>query len=122
MTTTDREQVAAAAVAAAAETAALDASGGPSFTRARRQSKDASQVYSVRIPVDKLEELRSLAEARGVQPTALMRQFVLERLEIEAAPVVVTRLPDRDPHELRLGPSRSSSIADIFDLPRAVGR
>jgi phage terminase small subunit len=52
--------------------------------RARRNADGASQVYSVRIPVDRIAQLRRLAETRGVAPTALLRQFVLERLDIES--------------------------------------
>jgi len=36
------------------------------------------------IPVTKLEELRRVAEKRGVEPSALMRRWVLERLDQEA--------------------------------------
>lgn len=58
-----------------------------------KPAKDPSQVYSVRIPVNRLEELRSLAERRGDQPTALLREFVLERLDEEReAPVLTVRL------------------------------
>jgi phage terminase small subunit len=38
----------------------------------------------VRIPVDRIAQLRRLAEKRGVAPTALLRQFVLERLDVES--------------------------------------
>ncbi len=89
--------------------------------RARRQpAGEASQVYSVRIPVGRLEQLRRLAEERGVTPSALLRQFVLERLDTESAPVVVAALPARDVHELRLGPSRTAAAGDV--VPLAAGR
>lgn len=42
-----------------------------------------SQVYSVRIPVDRLEELRRVAEARGLAPSALLRSWFIERLDRE---------------------------------------
>lgn len=78
-------------VAEAAEAEALaeaedrgDSPGQPA-QRARRQAPEPSQVYSVRIPVDRLEQLRRLAETRDVAPTALVRQFVLEALDREAA-------------------------------------
>jgi hypothetical protein len=45
-----------------------------------------SQVYSLRIPVDRLAELRQVAEADGVEPSALMRQWVLDWLDAEKAP------------------------------------
>jgi hypothetical protein len=51
--------------------------------RARRQASDPSQVYTVRIPVDRLEELRRVAEQRGEAPSALLRRWALERLDSE---------------------------------------
>ena len=44
-----------------------------------------SQVYSIRVPVERLEQVRSLANARGLAPTAMMRQWVLARLDDEMA-------------------------------------
>jgi len=38
-------------------------------------------VYSVRIPVDRIEELRQLAIERGVPPTTLIRTWVLAHLD-----------------------------------------
>jgi hypothetical protein len=40
-------------------------------------------VYSVRIPVRKLDQLRQRAAQQGVAPSALMRQWVIERLEAD---------------------------------------
>jgi hypothetical protein len=51
--------------------------------RARRQSTEASQVYSVRIPTSRLEELRKLANRLGEPPSALLRRWALERLDEE---------------------------------------
>ncbi len=53
-------------------------------------------------------------------PSALLRQFVLERLDTESAPVVVATLPARDVHELRLGPSLTAAAGDV--VPLAAGR
>jgi hypothetical protein len=47
---------------------------------------DPSQVYSVRIPVSRLDQLRRIAAERGIRPSALMRVWVVERLEQETAP------------------------------------
>lgn len=58
---------------------------GPGYRRAR-PPKEPAQVYSLRIPVDRLEQLRRRAEARHTTPSALMRQWVLERLDDEATP------------------------------------
>lgn len=97
---------------------AQEASGRPgrSGQRAHGRAGDASQVYSVRIPVERLEQLRRLAEDRRVRPTALLRQFVLERLDQETAPVEAVSFPERDPNQLRLGHSRSASHADVIRL------
>lgn len=50
-----------------------------------RPPEGPSQVYSIRLPVDRLEELRRLAEARGEPPTTMIREWVLERLDRERA-------------------------------------
>lgn len=55
------------------------------YTRLRRYAKESSQVYAIRIPVSRLREIRLLAEARGEQPTSLLREWVLERLDTELA-------------------------------------
>jgi len=52
--------------------------------RSRRQASDPAQVYSVRMPVAKLEQLRRLAAKVETNPSSLMRQWILERLEEEA--------------------------------------
>lgn len=88
----------------------------PTGQRARAQAGDPSQVYSVRIPVDRLDQLRRLAEDRGIRPTALLRQFVLDRLDAETAPVEVITMPGRDRNEIRLGPSRSAPTAGVVSL------
>jgi len=47
--------------------------------------KEPAQVYSLRIPADRLDQLRSLAAERHQTPSALMRAWVLERLDAEAS-------------------------------------
>jgi hypothetical protein len=42
-----------------------------------------SQVYSIRVPVDRLEQVRRLASERDVAPTVMLRQWVLARLDHE---------------------------------------
>jgi hypothetical protein len=46
--------------------------------------RDPAQVYSVRVPVHALERLCRLASAAALTPAALMRAWVLERMEVEA--------------------------------------
>lgn len=86
MTRRTRAQVKAAIEAAQSELQALDeldAADVPAPVRALRQPKDPAQVYSVRVPVAQLEQLRTLAEARGETPSGLMRRWVVERLVLE---------------------------------------
>jgi len=47
----------------------------------RHPPRDPAQVYSVRIPVGRLEQLRTRAVKEGVAPSALIRQWVIERLD-----------------------------------------
>ena len=53
------------------------------YVRARRPEAPA-QVYSVRIPVDRLEDVRRTAEREGMQPSSMLREWILERLDREA--------------------------------------
>ena len=53
-----------------------------SFARPR-PAREPSQVYSIRIPVKHLDELRELATSRGVAVSALLREWILERLHLE---------------------------------------
>lgn len=53
----------------------------PTARRKTRRAKDPSQVYSVRIPVDQLEQLRRAAAMRGSAPSALIRELVVAFLD-----------------------------------------
>jgi hypothetical protein len=84
--------------------------------RGRRRSVDPSQVYAVRIPVSRLNELRQLADALGEAPTALIRQWVIEKLDAQSESVVEERTENQAeqqpevaplaPGEVRLGSRR----------------
>ncbi len=56
-----------------------------------------SQVYSIRIPVERIEQLRLTAVERGTTPTALIREWVIERLDERHEPqrpdLLVVNLP-----------------------------
>jgi uncharacterized protein YdiU (UPF0061 family) len=69
------EEAAAAEAAAHVETP---------MVRNRVKAKEPSQVYSLRIPMARLEELRQRAEQQHVAPTVLMRRWILDRLDEEA--------------------------------------
>ena len=66
---------------------------GPTYAP-RHPPRDPSQVYSVRIPAGRLEQLRQRATEEGIAPSALIRQWVIERLDAngEAKP----QAPDLD--------------------------
>lgn len=51
--------------------------------RSKRPPRDPAQVYSVRMPVERLGALRRVAEERSMSTSALLRQWVLERLDHE---------------------------------------
>lgn len=53
----------------------------PQARRIRARSEDPGTVFSVRIPKSRLDELRTLASEQHTTPGALLRQWVLERLE-----------------------------------------
>jgi len=49
--------------------------------RGCKRASDPSQVYAVRIPVSRLRKPRAVAGRLDVPPTALIRRWVLERLD-----------------------------------------
>ena len=53
---------------------------------------EPSQVYSVRIPLERLEALRLVASRKSVRPSTLMRQWVIERLDNELTGVPKARI------------------------------
>jgi hypothetical protein len=68
-------------IAAAAEDAEATQDVEVAWVRHKEPSKSPAAVYSVRIPVERIEELRQLAAALDVQPTALIRAWVLAQLD-----------------------------------------
>jgi hypothetical protein len=51
------------------------------YVRARGAAKDMSEVCSFQVPKQLLGQLGHLAAAEGVEPSALMRRWVIERIE-----------------------------------------
>ena len=87
------------------------------MARNRVKAKEPSQVYSLRIPVDRLEELRQRAEQQHVAPTVLMRRWILDRLDYEAEKG--SRLEERraalkDEHEDALMVVTESELLDVI--------
>lgn len=54
---------------------------GPLYRAAKREQRS----YHIRMPEDRLEQLRRLADEAGLPTSTLMRQWLLERLEDELA-------------------------------------
>lgn len=54
--------------------------------RGGRPSTGAGRVYSVRLPEHAVEQLRQLGEELGIAPSALLRQWTLERLRAQQRP------------------------------------
>lgn len=60
-----------------------------------RRIGDRSQSYSVRMPIERLTQLRDLAHRSHLSPSTLMRAWVLERLDSElSGDGGVLRTPD----------------------------
>jgi hypothetical protein len=82
--------------------------------RGRKRATDPSQVYAVRIPVSRLHRLQEVAASLNVQPTALIRQWVIARLD-ELDRGSISRPDEPQPSvsgELKLGPRRVPVIDD----------
>ena len=100
-----REAAEAEARAAAEERGEIAPAPGQ---RGRRRAADPSQVYAVRIPVSRLRRLQEVAASLNMQPTALIRQWIIERLDsLDESSVGHADKPQPpSPGELRLGPRR----------------
>ncbi|MGH3972579.1 MAG: hypothetical protein ACRDS9_04535 [Pseudonocardiaceae bacterium] len=66
------------------------------WTQHREPAKSPTAVYSVRIPVQRIEELRRLAADRDCQPTALIRTWVLAQLDAARSPEDYVQRWERD--------------------------
>lgn len=83
-------------IAAAAEDAEATPDDQLDWIRHREPAKSPTAVYSVRIPVDRIEELRQLADQRGVAPTVLIRTWVLAQLDAARSPEDYAQRWERD--------------------------
>jgi hypothetical protein len=95
------------------------------LVRSRRPAKEPAQVYSLRVPVEKLEELRRLAEERHLTTSALMRSWVLERLEQESSGESLTAVVRKAVHDelVEIWPiasARHESASAASDRTRAT--
>lgn len=83
-------------IAAAVEDAEATGDEELEWRRHQEPAKNPTAVYSVRIPVDRIEELRKLAAERDVQPTALIRTWVLAQLDAARNPNDYAQRWERD--------------------------
>jgi aryl-alcohol dehydrogenase-like predicted oxidoreductase len=65
----------------------------------RRRKGGTHPVYGLRLPAERIEQLRRIAEARGVEPSALARQWVITQLD--AAEQVQDKAAERWERDLR---------------------
>lgn len=81
--------------------AALAPSAAPDATELTGRFGSA-QVFQLRLPELRIEQLRRLAQERGVSPGALAVDWVIERLDREDTPTgPLPPVPDEEPSEPR---------------------
>lgn len=80
------------------------------YVRHQRPPKDP--VYSLRIPADRVRQLRELAAARGIDASALARQWIVEQLD--AAQKRRNRRAERWEHDLRATTENLRDQAEHF--------
>ncbi|MGH3889353.1 MAG: hypothetical protein ACRDSZ_22810 [Pseudonocardiaceae bacterium] len=87
----------------------------PTARRKTRRAKDPSQVYSVRIPVDRLEQLRRAAAA----PSTLSRELVVAFLDDQPVEPTITTAAEALEvlRQVVLGQARAAGATD----PRPTG-
>jgi chemotaxis protein histidine kinase CheA len=83
-------------IAAAVEDAETTPDEELDWTRHQVPAKSPAAVYSVRIPVERIDELRQLAAERGVAPTVLIRTWVLAQLDAARSPDDYAQRWERD--------------------------
>ncbi len=108
---------AAEAEAAAAREDAEEQGARRSGQRARTSTPPASQVYSLRLPVEAIDKLRAVGDRLGEAPTALLRRFVLERLDQETRPA---RAEAKDPLETALAEMLPALRRRLDELAMAI--
>lgn len=65
----------------AAEAEHAEASRDAELPYRRREGHRTHPVYGLRLPADRIDQLRSIAEDRGVEPSVLARQWVINQLD-----------------------------------------
>lgn len=65
----------------AAEAEHAEATRDADLPYQRRQPSGGQTVYGLRLPTERITQLRRIAAARGVEPSVLARQWVTEQLD-----------------------------------------
>jgi len=89
----------------------------------RRASTDPAQVYSIRIPVGLLDELRRIADREGLPPATMVREWVIERIqrEVIADGLIATATPFTSIDDFREGGSVDRSFSTVWHGSIAPG-
>lgn len=82
-----------------------DAQSAQNAQSALTERFGSAQVFQLRLPSLRLEQLRRLAEARGLAPTALVLDWIVERLDQE------------DPASITPAPRQESNPAPVVAEP-----
>ncbi len=105
-------------ITSVAEYAEAVEAGGKPLPRAfrRRSTSEPAQVYSIRIPVGLLGELRSIADREGLPPATMVREWVIERIqrEVLADSLVATAVPFTSLEDIREGGSVNQSLLTVW--------
>lgn len=65
----------------AAEAEHAEATHDAELAYQRRRSSGGQAVYGLRLPTERIAQLRRLADARGVEPSVLARAWMIEQLD-----------------------------------------
>jgi aryl-alcohol dehydrogenase-like predicted oxidoreductase len=65
----------------AAEAEHAEATRDATLPYQRRQPTSAQAVYGLRLPIERIEQLRQIAQARGIDPSTLARNWIIEQLD-----------------------------------------
>lgn len=77
----------------------------------QRRAASNQSVYGLRLPPDRIEQLRRVASARGIEPSVLARAWLLEKLD-NAEAGQDAQAVDRWEHDLRETTDRLREILD----------
>jgi len=103
------------AQAAADAEATRDQPATASAARRSKPTADPATVYSARVPVALFKRLRMFADGRGTTPSALLREWILDRLETETGAVSTSS------DQLHAAAAYLSDVARKLDTMAATG-